>query len=1576
MAIVAIAATVLAAAYLGRPRPVSLRPAAIAERGWSRDLNMNRIRRDIGVLSQLPSRLTGMPGARAGAERILSELSALPVTAVETQEFEVPVPVTAEAYLEATTAEGTVRLQLHPLWPNLARTCQTPPGGLSGPLVDVGTGREEELAGHSLRDAIVVLDWASNTEWLSIPEFGGKAVVFRANDEATGYTARNKFLSVPADTPRYYVAAEHVPLLDRLTAGPAPEVTIHCRSDWQRVTGTNILALVSEGAGAPGARGHEDLDLAPVVFHAYYDSISVVPSLAPGAEQACGAAALLELGRFFAGTTTKRPVVLLFTSGHGQALAGMLHFVGELRRQLELDTDPGDAGTLLARLGRPALFVGLDLSSRSEQFGIFALGRFRGQYEHKLRPKFSVLGSELAEYATTFLEHGAEESHHAGFVDCINLTRGRYWWTYFPYQAPFESEIPVLAGLPAVTLATVNDDRRVVDTPGDRPHRIRFDLLERQLLTRPGDGAGLAAIALALTEWRGPFVSSPLTDAWASLEGRVVWLDQERNYVPSEPLVGALVFLKTLRGDKHLMGTRGIPATMSDATGSFRFDGLVQITENWQFRNCQLEAYGSALPSFTEANPSAMKQYLNVLNRRQGTVRDVALDGTVLYAVDMARPQDYPSRIEIRKREQHLNLVCFPCSALTITGLTDPRGYLPLTDLSILEAATMASPFQFGHSLTDSLRGDDAENLVTLWADPTIRILITLGLGFQEKRLILINNTLDNPQGSGFVLDDLRTVPSMVLQGARDMWNLDESRIRKLERNGVSNPRIRQFHEQSGSLLEQAQHSLQSHDYRTYRNASEKSWALEGRAYGEVLSVINNMIRGVLFYLALLLPFSYCLERLLIASGTIKRRVLWICLIFSVCFAALAALHPAFRFTLTPFLVLLAFIIVALVVTVSVLIVARMDAVLQERKQARVGRHEEQLKVGGIAVRAVDLGISNIRRRPQRGFLTALTVVTVTFILLSFISLVPVVSISKLNHPEGRPTYRGLLARDRAWDPLPQPLYAAVRRNFGNSARPSETRTAEQPVVAARGWFFSDWGGKLSQIDVTPAPSVRGQGEETVAPAAASNRSFTAVALLCLEPSEPLITGVDGALLAGRWFTGADEAAAILPLHVAEQLGLGLDDPGARIRLFGQELPVVGIIDSTRFDAVRDIDGEPLTPVNFVLQQQLKAQQAGDDDEESDTLEEYIHYASDQIVILPFKFGHRLGATIRSIAVKAGAATDLDGEAEGYTKRSNLTILASDGASVTLYAALNTSQISAAWQIAVPLFLGFVMVLGTMLGSVYERRREIFVYNSVGLSPGSVAALFMAESSVYAVLGAGFGYLLGQGMARLLQLTDWLPGLTLNYTAGSTVLVTALTMGIVLVSTVYPARQAFHAAIPDVERESEQSLTGGHGEDTVQFFLPFVAAPSNVLAMQAYMHEYLNSIQGVTIGHLAVDNLEARVEECDGRRIPVLSFRAWLAPFDLGISHDVLLRIVYREQRGVYQYHLAARRFSGDHQNWRRLMPRFILAVRKQLLMWRVLTTADLAGYQAAGKERFADAAAEVDRAAVAAPGVAPSTGS
>ena len=81
---------------------------------------------------------------------------------------------------------------------------------------------------------------------------------------------------------------------------------------------------------------------------------------------------------------------------------------------------------------------------------------------------------------------------------------------------------------------------------------------------------------------------------------------------------------------------------------------------------------------------------------------------------------------------------------------------------------------------------------------------------------------------------------------------------------------------------------------------------------------------------------------------------------------------------------------------------------------------------------------------------------------------------------------------------------------------------------------------------------------------------------------------------------------------------------------------------------------------------------------------------------------------------------------------------------VSVYSSLGVTGFSGLANLFIPILIASLIVLNTMMGSVYERFREIGIYSSVGLAPGHIAWLFMAESCVYSVLGVVAGFLTGQ----------------------------------------------------------------------------------------------------------------------------------------------------------------------------------------------------------------------------------------
>ena len=117
-----------------------------------------------------------------------------------------------------------------------------------------------------------------------------------------------------------------------------------------------------------------------------------------------------------------------------------------------------------------------------------------------------------------------------------------------------------------------------------------------------------------------------------------------------------------------------------------------------------------------------------------------------------------------------------------------------------------------------------------------------------------------------------------------------------------------------------------------------------------------------------------------------------------------------------------------------------------------------------------------------------------------------------------------------------------------------------------------------------------------------------------------------------------------------------------------------------------------------------------------------------------------------------------------------------------LYNASDTMSYSGVPNILIPLAISIFIVLNTMISSVYERKREIGVYTSVGLAPSHVSFLFIAEAMALAVLSVVLGYLLAQTAAKLFAETSLWAGITVNYSSMAGVAAMILVIIVVLIS--------------------------------------------------------------------------------------------------------------------------------------------------------------------------------------------------
>jgi len=286
--------------------------------------------------------------------------------------------------------------------------------------------------------------------------------------------------------------------------------------------------------------------------------------------------------------------------------------------------------------------------------------------------------------------------------------------------------------------------------------------------------------------------------------------------------------------------------------------------------------------------------------------------------------------------------------------------------------------------------------------------------------------------------------------------------------------------------------------------------------------------------------------------------------------------------------------------------------------------------------------------------------------------------------------------------------------------------------------------------------------------------------------------------------------------------------------------------------------------------------------------------------------------------------------------------------STSLYSAIGLSAFGGLESVFMPIIIAALIVLNTMLGAVYERTKEIGIFSAVGLAPVHISTLFLAESCVYANIGAILGYLLGQVTTKVLSELGWLSVLTLNYSSFSAVGVTLIIVATVIVSTMYPARKAAQIAVPDVERKWRLPEPDG---DAMTIRLPFMLTGGHAKACCAFLVEFFEAYVDYTGGEFYTDAVHFDAFETELGRGYSITMRLWLAPYDLGVSQWLDLRMTPTEEGHVFEIVLHLTRESGDVNSWKKTNWLFLNTLRKQFLIWRTISPASKLEYEQRAEE-------------------------
>ncbi|HIE09866.1 MAG TPA: M28 family peptidase, partial [Armatimonadetes bacterium] len=936
-----------------------------------RPVTKEGLKRTVEFMASLGSRVAGYPGNYEASRYVERKFREAGLRNVRRERFKVVVPFEKFAYIELSPEEAKrvglpPRVRIHALWPNLVRTCTTPPQGIRGPLIYAGYGSLEEFNHKPVEGSIALLEFNCGSNWYNAPLLGVKAVLFIEPLETQRGEGEAKFLSIPLNIPRFWVPREVGLKLKELClrSKEPPVVTVKARVDWEEREVWNILADL------PGT--DPKLRNERVVVSAYFDSISVVPALAPGAEAACGIAAMLELAKALAKYPQKRPVTFLATNAHFLSMEGVKRYFWNRLKTIKEKGDEGKAQVAW-------LFLGLDLTSHERRFGLFYKAHFF-DYTEDVQRRFADYGKQIDGYVEEVSEAlGIEPDDW--YVNAISPIQGKEWRTYIPGIIALESEVAVIAGCPGLGVLTVNDGRQYVDTPLDTPERVDFDALYHQVRALVG------LVARMCNEYERKVEFRDFDLNFCRVSGRVVEFDPRVSYLPEKPVGHALTACRTLpTGRKTYMGVRGIPVVWTTPAKRVVEEGK----EKWE--GGEFEFIGVPLNRVRPEAQVRVEAYV---------LRDS--DGELIYAPDLGSlgAEKFPIVVPVDVEDKQLQVVVFKCRSIAVFDTVDQRYFELLKELYVYDATTNAEPISYGFSLPIQQPWlSYYEPCALIYAPPDVPVKITMGAselaqrtqagGFGALRMILLNSDPKHPLGKGFLPEKTPTIPMTPLRAVYDMWLRDEDWIAKLRKHGIENLRVNELHSAAKKLLERAFKALRERKYDEAIASARAAWGFESDAYPNVKKTANDVVKGVIFYLMLLLPFAFFAERLFFGFPDIRKQIPAVLGIFIFVFLVLRFVHPAFDITTSPLVVLEAFIILALAILVVGIIVGKFEEEMRQMKFATTGIHQADVGRISAAVAAFNLGISNMRRRKARTALTCITLILLTFTVLSFTSVVSV----------------------------------------------------------------------------------------------------------------------------------------------------------------------------------------------------------------------------------------------------------------------------------------------------------------------------------------------------------------------------------------------------------------------------------------------------------------------------------------------------------------------------------------------------------------------------------------------------------
>ena len=1207
-----------------------------------------------------------------------------------------------------------------------------------------------------------------------------------------------------------------------------------------------------------------------IVISTNYDSWSIVPALAPGGGDTLSIGILLELARVFAENRPKRTLWFLFHTSYYQAQTGIIEWVERYLFSPEVQN-----GTL-----KILFHIDLDISSESKSLDV-------------LYTSPPLWFGDIDQFAARFswFETTVVNNLDRALRDLIrfNFASMRWGtqpvlrdtdWYYWPAVQPV-----LQTGILGVTLRTQWTRRLRWFTPLNDVRYINWKNVSYQLKV-------ISSIVNTLAntpEWGLDYVTPTrmslapsvgwLMLGFITLEGRVAEFNVSSGWY--SPVGNLLV--RAYYGDpnSYLIWFFSSRYNFSDSEGRFIFHGLVP------YQTCSFDAWG-----FDRNGRICYAVDYGIY----GTATQLSGGiSTHVYAIS------HPSSVMIP---------VFKCVEATIYDLLDPnimrrcQTYFSSTNptLSVYEYGTDSLPTFFSTYFAPSY------DVGMVFVKPGSRVIVTFNpfIGRRSRpALIFTNSSEDYPEGYGYVLNHPLTIGG-ILEASKDMYHMVKYRYSLLASRNIRNPSIEELIREAELLIFNAS---KSYSHFIYDKATSYAWlslTMLLRAYDQVMSSINEVAIFIAFFAIPTILFAISFERLILHRQGI-RRILGIIAILFLAFTFLNYITPAFTILQNSAMVIIG--IGLLLLTFFIIgVFARDIQDLMERGLIEVfGEHLVKGERVTAILHTVGVAIENMRKRPLVTVLSLITIICFTAAQTAFTSASYMISIAS-SSMKGQIPYEGiLLKRQYGFFPettrgggLDLPLISYYLKMFN-----------ETFIVAPRVWYYPT--------------SLYPYGVSTLFISQKGLSKFISpVALLGLTDEEL------GILLKDHIISGSLSLAndgCIVSKTLASELNLTIGDK-LYISSLNINLTVRGIMLITQ-DDLRDFDGEYIIPIDPSYSTEISRMEI------PFTEEAYpMPISVDNFIIIPWKIAYKFGGYISSVAliprhkssqddlVKIGRQLALSLDIPVYVGYDN---------TVTLLSRTITYAISGWELMSVILILSILSIINVFLSNVQQRRREIYVYASLGLSPMSAALMFIVEAITYAALGVSLGYILGYCLDNLLLYTVPEISSELSFNITSVFIVFSLLSIFIacIVSAIYPSLIASKIITPSLERRWKPPTKPKR--NIWEMPLPFkVASKAEALGVLKFLAEYYSGLGSVkrwfnvlSVGKIDYNKLEFEME-------------VMLLPPELNIVQKVTVQAITGDGK-TYEFIVIVERLRGDYNQWKNRNYYFFDDLRKQLLLWRTL---------------------------------------